>query len=397
MGFERDVVVIGGCGHVGLPLGIALADRNLTVTLFDINASSVDLVLAGQMPFLENGADPLLRKTVADGMLTATTDPSVVSTAENLVLVVGTPVDDHLNPEPQKVLSAVQALVPHLTDGQLLVLRSTLYPGVTALVEQLVERLDVSVDVCFCPERIAEGHALTELFELPQIVSGRKAAAAERADKLFRHLTEKIVHLSPEEAELAKLFVNTWRYTRFAIANQLYMIANDFGIDFERIRSALTEDYPRAADMPGPGFAAGPCLLKDTMQLAAFNNNNFVLGHASMMVNEGLPNYLVSRLERRFDLGELTVGLLGMSFKAGSDDIRDSLSYKLKRILKIKAQRVLCTDPYVTVDTDLVPIETVLEESDLLIVCAPHKQYREVHTNVPIIDIWNLRGEGVVV
>ncbi len=397
MGFERDVVVIGGCGHVGLPLGIALADRNLTVTLFDINASSVDLVLAGQMPFLENGADPLLRKTVADGMLTATTDPSVVSTAENLVLVVGTPVDDHLNPEPQKVLSAVQALVPYLTDGQLLVLRSTLYPGVTALVEQLVERLDVSVDVCFCPERIAEGHALTELFELPQIVSGRKAAAAERADKLFRHLTEKIVHLSPEEAELAKLFVNTWRYTRFAIANQLYMIANDFGIDFERIRSALTEDYPRAADMPGPGFAAGPCLLKDTMQLAAFNNNNFVLGHASMMVNEGLPNYLVSRLERRFDLGELTVGLLGMSFKAGSDDIRDSLSYKLKRILKIKAQRVLCTDPYVTVDTDLVPIETVLEESDLLIVCAPHKQYREVHTNVPIIDIWNLRGEGVVV
>jgi len=397
VGFERDVVVIGGCGHVGLPLGIALADRNLTVTLFDINASSVDLVLAGQMPFLENGADPLLRKTVADGMLTATTDPSVVSTAENLVLVVGTPVDDHLNPEPQKVLSAVQALVPHLTDGQLLVLRSTLYPGVTALVEQLVERLDVSVDVCFCPERIAEGHALTELFELPQIVSGRKAAAAERADKLFRHLTEKIVHLSPEEAELAKLFVNTWRYTRFAIANQLYMIANDFGIDFERIRSALTEDYPRAADMPGPGFAAGPCLLKDTMQLAAFNNNNFVLGHASMMVNEGLPNYLVSRLERRFDLGELTVGLLGMSFKAGSDDIRDSLSYKLKRILKIKAQRVLCTDPYVTVDTDLVPIETVLEESDLLIVCAPHKQYREVHTNVPIIDIWNLRGEGVVV
>jgi len=397
VGFERDVVVIGGCGHVGLPLGIALADRNLTVTLFDINASSVDLVLAGQMPFLENGADPLLRKTVADGMLTATTDPSVVSTAENLVLVVGTPVDDHLNPEPQKVLSAVQALVPHLTDGQLLVLRSTLYPGVTALVEQLVERLDVSVDVCFCPERIAEGHALTELFELPQIVSGRKSAAAERADKLFRHLTEKIVHLSPEEAELAKLFVNTWRYTRFAIANQLYMIANDFGIDFERIRSALTEDYPRAADMPGPGFAAGPCLLKDTMQLAAFNNNNFVLGHASMMVNEGLPNYLVSRLERRFDLGELTVGLLGMSFKAGSDDIRDSLSYKLKRSLKIKAQRVLCTDPYVTVDTDLVPIETVLEESDLLIVCAPHKQYREVHTNVPIIDIWNLRGEGVVV
>lgn len=397
MGFERDVVVIGGCGHVGLPLGIALAERNLTVTLFDINACSVDLILAGVMPFRENGADPLLKQTVADGTLAASTDPCVVSTAENLVLVVGTPIDDHLNPEPQKVLSAVEELVPYLRDGQLLVLRSTLYPGVTALVEQLVERLDVAVDVCFCPERIAEGHALTELFELPQIVSGRTAGVAERADKLFRHLTEKIIHLTPEEAELAKLFVNTWRYTRFAIANQLYMIANDFGVDFERIRTAVTEDYPRAKDMPGAGFAAGPCLLKDTMQLAAFNNNNFVLGHASMMVNEGLPSYLVSRLERRFDLGGMRVGLLGMSFKAGSDDIRDSLSYKLKRILKIKAQRVLCTDPYVTVDPDLLPLDVVLQESDLLIICSPHKHYAQLQTTVPVIDIWNLRGEGVLV
>jgi UDP-N-acetyl-D-mannosaminuronic acid dehydrogenase len=397
LGFERDVVVIGGCGHVGLPLGIALAERNLTVTLFDINASSVDLILAGVMPFRENGADPLLKQTVADGTLTASTDPCVVSTAENLVLVVGTPIDDHLNPEPQKVLSAVEELAPYLRDGQLLVLRSTLYPGVTALVEQLVERLDVAVDVCFCPERIAEGHALTELFELPQIVSGRTAGVAERADKLFRHLTEKIIHLTPEEAELAKLFVNTWRYTRFAIANQLYMIANDFGVDFERIRTAVTEDYPRAKDMPGAGFAAGPCLLKDTMQLAAFNNNNFVLGHASMMVNEGLPSYLVSRLERRFDLGEMSVGLLGMSFKAGSDDIRDSLSYKLKRILKIKARRVVCTDPYVTVDPDLVPLEVVLQESDLLVICSPHRQYAELQTTLPVIDIWNLRGEGVLV
>ena len=395
MSFARDLVVIGGCGHVGLPLGIAFADRNMSVSLFDINGSAVDLVMAGQMPFIENGADPLLKRTVNEGLLTATTHPAVVSTGENLVLVVGTPIDDHLNPEPQKVLQAVEELVPYLRDGQLLVLRSTLYPGVTALVEQLVERLSVSVDVCFCPERIAEGHALTELYELPQIVSGRTEVAAERADKLFRRLTEKIVHLSPEEAELAKLFVNTWRYTRFAIANQLYMIANDFGVDFERIRTALTEDYPRARDMPGAGFAAGPCLLKDTMQLAAFNNNNFVLGHASMMVNEGLPSYVVSRLERRFDLRQMSVGLLGMAFKAGSDDIRDSLSYKLKRILKIKARRVLCTDPYVTVDPDLVSLEEVLAGSDLLVVGTPHPHYAGVQAAVPVVDIWNLRGDGV--
>ena len=118
------------------------------------------------------------------------------------------------------------------------------------------------------------------------------------------------------------------------------MIANDFGARLRaHPRGASTHDYPRAADMPGAGFAAGPCLFKDTMQLAAFNNNNFTLGHASVMINEGLPLYLVARLEQRFDLSTMTVGILGMAFKAESDDIRSSLSYKLKRILQFKAAR----------------------------------------------------------
>ncbi len=395
MGFEHDVTVIGGCGHVGLPLGLALADRNMSVLLFDINGAAVDSVNAGHMPFQEPGADPVLNRVLADGRLIATTDPVSVSTAENLVLIVGTPIDDHLNPEPQKVVDAVEALGEYLVDGQLLILRSTLYPGVTALVEAVISRLGRDIDVCFCPERIAEGHALTELYELPQIVSGRTPRAVERADKFFRALTDKIVYLDPEEAELAKLFVNTWRYIRFAIANQLFMIANDFGVDFERVRTALSEDYPRAADMPGAGLAAGPCLLKDTMQLAAFNNNNFVLGHASMMINEGLPSYLVARLERRFDLSAMCVGVLGMAFKGGSDDIRSSLSYKLKRILKLKAKSVLTTDPFVSVDPDLSPLDEVLERSDLLVIGAPHRQYAAIDPPVPVIDIWNLLGRGV--
>jgi UDP-N-acetyl-D-mannosaminuronic acid dehydrogenase len=306
-------------------------------------------------------------------------------------------VDEHLNPEPQAVSGAVAAVADHLRDGQLLVLRSTLYPGVTALVERLVAGFGKDVDVAFCPERIAEGKAMTELFELPQIVAARTDRAMERSAKLFRNLTAQVVLLTPEEAELAKLFTNTWRYIRFAIANQLYMIANDFGLDFERIRDAMAFEYPRAADLPGAGFAAGPCLLKDTMQLAAFNNNNFTLGHAAMMVNEGLPLYLVHRLEQRFDLPALTVGILGMGFKAESDDPRSSLSYKLKRILRFKAADVLTTDPYVRSDPDLRPLDEVLERSDLLVVGAPHRAYAELSPAQPVVDIWDLYGNGVLV
>jgi UDP-N-acetyl-D-mannosaminuronic acid dehydrogenase len=227
-------------------------------------------------------------------------------------------------------------------------------------------------------------------------VSARTPEAAGRAAALFSRLTDSIVQLSPEEAELAKLFTNVWRYIKFAAANQFYMMANDRGLDFERIRQGLSADYPRAQDMPGAGFAAGPCLFKDTMQLAAFNNNNFALGHTAMTINEGLPLYVVHRLEQKFDLGEMTVGILGMAFKGGSDDIRSSLSYKLKRILAFKSRDVLCTDPYVTVDQTLLPLREVIDRSDILVIGAPHPEYRDLDVGgTPVADVWNLLGEGV--
>lgn len=395
MGFDLDVVVVGGCGHVGLPLAMAFADRGLRVGIYDISAEAVSKVMGGEMPFEEPGAPEVLRRVLDRDCLQATTDGSVVSRAEHIVVVVGTPVDEHLNPEPQAVPSAVGSLGEHLRPGQLLVLRSTVYPGVTALVERLVASLGIAVDVAFCPERIAEGKALHELFELPQIIAARTPGALSRARKLFEVLTSETVELQPEEAELAKLFTNTYRYLKFALANQLYMMANDFGLDYERIRQGVIYNYPRAADLPAAGFAAGPCLLKDTMQLAAFTNNNFVLGHSAMMVNEGLPLYVVDRLSRHYDLSTMTVGILGMAFKGESDDIRSSLAYKLKRILRFKAANVLCADPYVKVDPRLVPEQEVLSRSDLIVIGAPHRHYKELEISKPLVDIWGIRGNGV--
>jgi len=390
-----DVAIVGGCGRVGLPLGLAFARSGLKVALYDIRADAVDAVNAGVMPFVEPGAPEVLSATRDAGLLFASLDPAVVAEAEHVIIVIGTPIDEHHNPDLGAVDRAVDEIAGNLRDGQLLVLRSTVYPGVTAVVERLVERLGVDVDVAFCPERIAEGRALDELGALPQIVAGRTPNSLERAAKLFRNLTHEVVYLEPEEAELAKLFTNAWRYVKFAAANQLFMMANDFGLDYERVRQAVIHNYPRAADLPGAGFAAGPCLFKDTMQLAAFNTNNFGLGQASVTVNEGLPLYVVARLERRFDLSSMTVGILGMAFKGESDDIRSSLSYKLKRILRFKARDVLCTDPYVTVDPDLVSLDEVCRRADLAVIGTPHQVYADLTVDVPVVDIWNLGGRGV--
>ena len=394
---SKKIVVVGGCGHVGLPLAMAFADQGCDVVSYDLNPAAVNLVNDGKMPFLEPDSEAVMSRIRAAKTFRASTDPNVISQAEVLIVVIGTPVDEHLNPDAEAVPTAVAALGPYLRDGQLLILRSTVYPGVTKLVERRLSKLGHNVDIAFCPERIAEGKAFTELYDLPQIVSGCSEKAVERASEVFSFLTKQLVVTTPEEAELAKLFTNTWRYIKFAAANQFFMIANDYGIDFDKVRNAITFDYPRALDMPGPGFAAGPCLFKDTMQLAAFNNNNFTLGHASMMVNEGLPLYLVSKMEEKFDLSTMTVGILGMAFKSESDDIRSSLSYKLRRILRFKADEVLCADPHVTYDSSLIPQEEVIRRSDVLVIGAPHNSYKGLSVSTPVIDVWNLLGNGTVI
>ena len=397
MHFEHDVVVVGGCGHVGLPLGIAFATQGLDVVLFDTNAATVDTVNEGVMPFQEAGASAALPQVLEAGRLSATTDPSSITGAEHVIVVVGTPIDRHLSPDIDAVTRVITSLIDYLVPGHLVVLRSTVYPGSTRRIARIIANLDRNIDVSFCPERIAEGHALEEVATLPQIVSGSTPRAAERAAALFRHVSAEIVELDPDEAELAKLFTNTWRYVKFAMANQLYMIANDSGLDYERIRRAVTYHYPRAADLPGAGLAAGPCLLKDTMQIAAFAENRFTLGHTAVMVNEGLPLYVIGQLEKRFDLTDMTVGILGMAFKPESDDIRSSLSYRLKRVLIAKAAGVLCTDPFVTVDPGLVSLEEVLAEADLIVIATPHQEYRAVASDKPIVDLTNLLGHGVKV
>ncbi len=389
-----NVVIVGGGGHVGLPLALVLASSGYKVCSLDISRETVDLINSGIMPFKENGAPELLVSSLRAGNFRATTDHSVVSEADVLIVVIGTPMDQHLNPNPNAVGDAIFACMPYMNSSQLVVLRSTVFPGVTAKVKSLFENVGLYPEITFCPERILEGDAIKELQELPQIVGAWDLSAADRASSFFSKLGIETIVVSPEEAELAKLFTNVWRYIKFAAANQFWLMSNEAGLDFSRIRKAITFDYPRASDLPNAGFAAGPCLLKDTMQLAAFSNNNFGLGYSAMLVNEGLPLYIVNKLEEKYDLSKMKVGILGAAFKSESDDIRESLSYKLKKILEFKASKVFMTDPHVTVDLDLIPLNEVIRDSDILILATPHTTYQEIITDKPIIDIWNVLGNG---
>jgi len=391
-----QVVVVGGCGHVGLPLAIALADTDLKVVALDIDEQKIAIVNSGKVPFSEENVDDKIAKVIGNGNLIASSDPATVAASDIVIIVVGTPVDEFLNPIPEDIVKAFDNLKDQFRPGQLVVLRSTVFPGVTKRVEAWFAHNAPEVEVAFCPERIAEGKAMTELYSLPQIVGARAETSKQRAGDLFSRLTNKIIFTTPEEAELAKLFTNVWRYIKFAAVNQFFMMANDYGVDFENVRHAITEDYPRAADMPGAGFAAGPCLFKDTMQLGAFSNNTFALGHASMLVNEGLPLYLVNRIAETYDLKNMTVGILGAAFKPEVDDPRASLSYKLRKLLAFKCKNVLMTDPYVE-DSRLTDLQEVLDKSDLLIMATPHTEYKYLNFTSPIVDIWNISGNGVLI
>lgn len=387
-----DVVIVGGCGHVGLPLALSLAEAGYSVGIEDIDAAKIEQVRAGKVPFVESGAGELLRKLLPTGSLVFASDPSLLKRTGVVIVVIGTPIDEFMNPSVRIFDRVVDDLAPQLRDGCLVVLRSTVYPGTTESVEKRLRAAGANADVVFCPERIAEGHALEEIKSLPQLIGANNDIAFEKAAKLFEPLHVEVVRTTPLEAELAKLLTNTWRYMKFAIANQFFQIVHRSGMDYNRVLDAIRHNYPRAADLPGPGFAAGPCLLKDTMQLSAFTPDHFPMGQAAMQINEGLPNYIVDTLNSRKPLGGRTLGILGMAFKGESDDPRASLSYKVRKLAAFKGARVLCTDPYVP-DKSFLPADQVISESDVLVIGAPHKVYTKLALgDREVVDVWGVTG-----
>ena len=386
---KYDVVIIGGLGHIGLPLGIVFASKGLNVCLNDINKDVAKTVQSGEMPYVEYGAESLLKETLSNGKLTVSLDPQCISEAKYVIIAIGTPVDEYLNPKTRQFLEFIKDIRPYLSPEQVIIVRSSVFPkSLNKIMGILNNNNDKGWHLAYCPERIVQGFAVHELENLPQLISGFSDYAIDQSEKLFLKITKKIIKTSMSEAELAKLFSNSWRYIQFAIANQFYMISESHGVNYNRVREIMVDGYERARGLPSAGFAAGPCLLKDTMQLSAFNSNQFLLGQAAMSINEGLPNYIVDNLSNEFDLGKKTIGILGMAFKANIDDIRDSLSYKLRKILIFHGAKVICSDEFVN-DPTFVTKDELLESCDIVIIGVPHNKYSAIdYGNVKLINIW---------
>lgn len=390
-----DVCVVGGAGRVGLPLALILADSGLKTLILDINETALKKIANGNMPFLEEGGDALLKKVHETGRLAVSSEAKNVAHATIIVLTIGTPVDEFHNPNLSVLTQCLDELIPHLRDQQVIILRSTVAPGTTDYIDGYLQTRGRKMGLAFCPERIVQGRGIEEIRTLPQLVSGTSPEAVAAAKDLFCKIAPEVVEMTPLEAEFAKLVCNAFRYMQFAATNQLYMVVESAGLDYSDLLSKMKRDYPRMESIPGPGFAAGPCLMKDTMQLFAFNKHNFVLGQMAMTINEGLPNFIVEQLARRFDLRKKRIGILGMAFKADSDDIRDSLSYKLGKLLRFHGAQVFYSDEYAK-DPTFISKEDLVARSEIVIVGVAHAAYRKllIPAKTEVVDLWKVIPAG---
>jgi UDP-N-acetyl-D-mannosaminuronic acid dehydrogenase len=386
-----DVCVVGGAGHVGLPLALVLADNAFKTAILDTNKTALETIAAGRLPFFEKGGEALLKKVLASGALVPCSDPKTITRAAFVVVTVGTPIDEFHNPDVSNLTRCFDELIPFLRDDQTIILRSTVAPGTTMYIDNYFRRKGKKTQLAFCPERVVQGKGVEEIPALPQLISGTSPEAVAEAKKLFSKIAPEVVEMSPLEAEFAKLICNAFRYIEFAATNQLYMMVERAGLNYSNLLSKMKRGYPRMASIPGPGFAAGPCLMKDTMQLFAFQKHDFILGQVAMTINEGLPNFIVERLAAQFDLGKTRVGILGMAFKAESDDIRESLSYKLGKLLRFHGAQVFYSDEHAK-DPTFVSKEELIASSDVVIVGAAHNAYRhlQIPAEIEVVDLWNV-------
>jgi len=357
--------------------------------LYDKNTKVINKINSGIMPFIEVGGEKLLQQSKKN--IFATNNIKCVEKVKVVIVCIGTPITKNLKPNFKYFFKLFRELKNHLNHNQVIIIRSSIYPG---SCEKIVKILGKKFKhISYCPERVVQGFAIKELPKLPQIVSGLSKKSILVSKKIFKLICRKIITTSVLEAELIKLFSNAWRYINFSISNEFHMICENLNINYSKLRKTMIAGYKRNKDIPLAGFAAGPCLFKDTIQLSAFLKNNFSLGKAATSINENFPNFMIKKLKEEYKskLKNKTIGVLGLAFKADIDDARDSLSFKLIKLFKKNKLKVVFSDEYIK-HPNCIKKEKLIKISDIIILATPHKAYYKIKfpKNKKIIDTWGI-------
>jgi UDP-N-acetyl-D-mannosaminuronic acid dehydrogenase len=383
---KADIAIIGGAGHIGLPLGMLFAAKKKKVILYDKNEINLEKISNGIMPFLEKGGDKFLKQNKKS--LFTTKNKKDLKYVKIFIVCIGTPVKNS-KPDLKFFFNLFKEIKSYITPDKLLVIRSSIYPGTINKIQKYLGK--EFKNISYCPERVVQGNSIIELPKLPQIVSGLNSKSIKLSKNLFQIICKKIIVTSILEAELIKLFSNAWRYINFSIANQFYDICENFNINFSQLRKNMIDGYERNKDIPKAGFAAGPCLFKDTAQLNSFLKNSFTLGIAATNINQNFPKKIYSRLKKKFGikLKNKNIGILGVAFKSEIDDTRDSLAIELYKLLKSKKLKVSISDEYVKMK-NIIDKKKLIKKSEILIIGAPHKSYKNIYIskNKYLIDTW---------
>ena len=383
---KADIIIIGGAGHIGLPLGILFANKGKSVILYDKNKKNIDLINNSKMPFMEIGGEKLLKKNKK--RIIATSKKEFINHAKSVIVCIGTPVKKS-KPDLKFFFKMFKEVKHLLNPKKPLIIRSSIYPGICLKVQKYLG--NNFQNISYCPERVVQGKSIEELHKLPQIVSGVSDHAIKSASNLFKLICDKIIVTSVLEAELIKLFSNAWRYINFSASNQFYMICEKYNINFHKLRLNMIDGYERNQSMPKAGFAAGPCLYKDTAQLNVFLKNQFTLGKTATAINQNFPKFIYKIILDRYKKGIIKkkIGILGMAFKSDIDDIRDSLSIDLWKFLKSKKLKVFISDEFVNMK-NIIKSNYLIKKSDIIILGAPHSAYKrlKIPKNKYLIDTW---------
>jgi len=396
-------VAVVGLGRIGLPLALSFADRGLRVVGVDKQESVLDSIRSGTMPFYETGTQELLERVNEGASLTLTQRIQDAADVDHVVLTLGTPAFSHIEIDISDIRSAVDDLLPMLHEGQSLILRSTVAPGTTDWVAGYVEQrrgftVGEDVYVAHVPERIAVNHFLEEVSTLPTIVGGVGTGSGAKAAELFDVFGAEIVQTTPVQAELAKIWTNILRYSNFALPNLLMMNCEQYDANVFEVIDLINRDYPRGG-IAMPGLTAGTCLRKD---FAFSEERSSAPGMllAVSRVHETMPLFLVEGVKRRLggSLRDRKVAVLGLTFKRDSDDLRDSLSFKVIRLLERELAHVSRHDPHVPHLSE--QLEEALSGADAVVIATNHSAYERVLDQVPrtalLVDPWNVTGSAQV-